>query len=172
MRLEDTAYDNSQTDCCARFDPVLWDDGEWHWNEKPFLKDHVRAFLHIPLNFGSVISRDLAAVEEAEAYPDQPLTLTQEVSLWGSEIFVALDREVPGATIEKLSGTFYSKAFEGPYRNAGKWAQAMEKYVEGKGKRIADLYYYYATCPKCAKHYGANHVVLFARVEAREPPLM
>ena len=70
----------------------------------------------IPLNFGSVISRNHAVVQQAEAYPEEPCWLTDEVSLWGADIYLAVDREIPGARIKKLSSTFLTKVFEGPYR--------------------------------------------------------
>ena len=66
--------------------------------------------------------------------------------------------------MEHLTGTFLSKVFEGPYRDVGKWIAAMESYVAGEGKTIEKLYFYYATCPKCAKHFGKNQVVVFAKV--------
>ena len=165
MRLAETNYNNKETGCCARLDVSRWDEQEVTWRDKPFLRDHIRAFLHIPLNFGSVITRDNAVIEDAEAYPEEPLYLTEEVSPWGSELYVAVDRDVPGATIEKLSGTFLTKVFEGPYRDLGKWTAAMEEYVRGKGHEIEKMYFYYATCPKCAKQFGENHVVLFAQVD-------
>jgi hypothetical protein len=164
MRLEESAYDNSVTGCCADLDPVSWDEKELHWKDKPFLKDHIRAFLHMPLNFGSVISRDHALIQDNAAYPMDPLWLTEEVSPWGSDIHVAVEREIPGANIVRMSGTFLTKVFEGPYRDAGKWASAMESYVARKGHEIDKLYFYYATCPKCAGKLGRNRVVLFAKV--------
>ena len=91
--------------------------------------------------------------------------MTDEVSLWGADIYLAVDREIPGARIKKLSGTFLTKVFEGPYRHAGKWARAMEAYATGKGQTVKKLYFHYATCPTCAKHYGKNHAVLFAKVQ-------
>ena len=72
MKLEQTNYDNSETGCCARLDTTLWDERELEWEDKPFLKDHIRSFLHIPFNFGAVISRDHAVVQQAEAYPEEP----------------------------------------------------------------------------------------------------
>lgn len=165
MKLAETNYDNSETGCCARLDVDRWDNQEISWNERPFLKDHIRAFLHIPLNFGSVISRDHKVIEDAEAYPADPIWLTDDVSPWGSDVFVALEREVPGVKIEKLSGTFLTRVFEGPYRKVGKWMAEMEDDVCSKGREPRKIYAYYATCPKCAKHFGKNHVVLFAQVE-------
>lgn len=165
MKLAEANYDNTETGCCAKLDAERWDGQTLKWQDKPFLKDHIRSFMHIPLNFGSVISRDHAAVEDAEAYPEEPIWITEEVSPWGADIYVAVDRDVPNATIEKLSGTFVTKVFEGPYRNVGKWAQEMNQYVIDKGLKSEKVYFYYATCPKCAKHYGKNSVVLFAQVE-------
>jgi hypothetical protein len=59
---------------------------------------------------------------------------------------------------------FLTKVFEGPYQNAPKWHKAMAEYVSGKGKTVEKIYTYYSTCPKCAKAYGKNYVVLFAKV--------
>ena len=80
MKLFETTHDNSETGCCSRLDVARWDRQELTWDNKPFLRDHIRAFMHIPLNFGAVISRDHTQIEEAEAYPDEPIWLTEEVS--------------------------------------------------------------------------------------------
>lgn len=164
MKLAETNYDNSETGCCARLDPSEWDGKEVTWDAKPFLRDHIREFLHIPLNYGSVISRDNAAIEEAAAYPEDPLWLTDEVSPWGSDIYLAIEGDVPGVNVETMSGTFLTKAFEGPYRDAGKWVREMEAHVDEQGRHAEKVYFYYATCPRCAKRFGENRVVLFAKV--------
>lgn len=36
--------------------------------------------------------------------------------------------------------------------------------MAGKGRTLEKLYFGYTTCPKCAKAYGKNYVVLFAKV--------
>ena len=164
MKLAETNYDNAETGCCAKLDVARWDEKEIVWQEKLFLRDHIRAFLHVPLNFGSVITRDNEVIEEAEAYPEDPLWLTDEVSPWGSDIYLAVDRDIPGKRIEKLSGTFLTKVFEGPYRHIGRWTREMEEYVGGEGHEVEKMYFYYSTCPKCAKQLGENHVVLLAKV--------
>ena len=165
MRLEQTKYDNAETGCCARLNTAQWDEREWEWKDKAFLKDHIRSFLHIPLNFGSVIRRAHDAVQETEAYPEEPLWLTDENSPWGSDLYVGVDKEIPNASVEKLSGKFVTKVFEGPYRNIGKWSREMEEFVARRGQTVQRLLFYYATCPKCAKRFGKNYVVLFAQVQ-------
>lgn len=164
MKLSETHYDNSETGCCARLDRSRWDGQVFEWKDKLFLKDHMRAFLHVPLNFGSVISRDNVAIESASAYPKDPIWLTLEVSPWGADVYVATDRNVDGARMQTLSGTFVSKVFEGPYSQIGKWIEQMNQYVRDKGYETKKLYFFYATCPKCAKAFGKNQVVLFAQV--------
>lgn len=164
MKLAETHYDNTETGCCARLDRELWDEKRHEWTDRPFLRDQVREFLHIPLNFGSVMARDHAAIEAAEAYPEDPLWLTDEVSPWKSDVYVATDRPVGEATMANISGTFLSKVFEGPYRHMGKWMGEMEAWVREQGEEPEHLYFYYPTCPKCAKAFGKNEVVLFAKV--------
>ena len=40
----------------------------------------------------------------------------------------------------------------------------MVEYVQSQDKELRKLYFFYTTCPKCAKHYGKNYVVGFAEV--------
>ncbi len=89
---------------------------------------------------------------------------TDENSLWGADVYIAVGKDVPGTVMEKMSGTFMSKVFEGPYKDAGKWAKEMEKYVRSKGKDPGKIFFFYTTCPKCAEYYGKNYTVLLAKV--------
>ena len=164
MKLAESRYDNRLTGCCAPLDVARWDGRRVTWHDKPFLRDRIKAFMHVPLNFGAVMGRDHAAVEAAGAYPEEPLWLSDETSPWGSDVYLAVDRDVPGARMERLSGTFLTKVFEGPYRDASKWMRAMEDYVRGEGESFEKIFFFYATCPKCAKRLGKNQVVLFAKL--------
>ena len=164
MKLAETNYDNRETGCCARLDAAKWDEREFNWNDKLFLKDHVRAVLHIPINTGAVMGRDQKLIEDAAAYPSDPLWLFDEVSPWGSDVFVAVDHPVPGTETVKLSGRFITKVFEGPYRDLGKWIKAMDAYVASKGLETKHHLFFYATCPNCAKKLGKNQVVAFSQV--------
>jgi hypothetical protein len=40
----------------------------------------------------------------------------------------------------------------------------MQAYVSEQGKTPKKMYFYYTTCPKCAKKYGKNYVVLLAQI--------
>lgn len=153
------------TGCCEPFNPEPWEDKEIVWKDKIFVKDHVTSFLHIPLNMGKKIVKNIELIEKASAKAHHQLMLTDEKSIWGADIYIDVSKEVPGAKMATISGTFLTKVFEGPYQNAGKWAATMKEYVESKGKLLKKLYFSYTTCPKCAKAYGKNYVVLFAHVD-------
>jgi hypothetical protein len=152
------------TGCCEPFNPEPWQDKEIVWNNKLFVKDHAMSFFHIPLNFGQKVVRNMALIEQANAKAPYQLMLTDEKSMWGSDIYIDVSKDVPGARMATLSGTFLTKVFEGPYQNVGKWAEEMGSYVKSKGKILKKLYFSYTTCPKCAKAYGKNYVVLFAQI--------
>lgn len=157
-------YEKSETGCCPRFNPEPWNEKELSFNEKLFIKDHVMSFFHIPLNFGKVMVKNMEMIAREGALAPEPLMLSDEKSLWGTDIYIAVSKEIPGASIEKISGKFLSKVFEGPYKDAGKWAAEMKQYAQAKGKNLVQMYFFYTTCPGCAKYYGKNYTVILARV--------
>ena len=152
------------TGCCLPFDPAPWQDREISWLGKPFVKDHVKCLSHVPLNMGRTVMKDMALIKRAHAAADHPLMLCDEKSPWGTDLYIEVRRHVPEVSMAYLSGRFLTRVFEGPFRNAGRWAREMKQYVAAKGHRIGRLYFGYTTCPKCAKAYGKNYVVLFAEV--------
>lgn len=151
-------------ECCPEFDPGPWDGKELEWKDRLFLRDRVRSFLHIPLNFGAVMRRNMLRIDAAKAEPATPVVLSDENSLWGADVYIEVTKELPGARMARISGTFLSRVFEGPYRNMGAWIREMQQHVKDKGRTLRKLYFYYTTCPKCAKEHGKNYVVLLAQV--------
>jgi hypothetical protein len=131
----DKVYD-SETGCCPRFDPGPWDEKEVTFQDRLFVKDHVRSFLHIPLNFGKVMVRNMEKIKEAGALPPEPLMLCDEKSLWGADIYIAAAKDVPGAEMARISGTFLTKVFEGPYKNVRSWMEEMKAHVKAKAREI------------------------------------
>ncbi len=160
----DKLYENAETGCCPRFDPKPWEETEHVWKDKLFVKDRVRSFFHIPLNFGRVMVRNMKRIQEAGALADTPILLCDENSLWGSDLYIAVSKEVPKARMERISGTFLTKVFEGPYQNIPQWIKEIKRFIQTRGLQIKKLYMFYTTCPKCAKVYGKNYVVLVGQV--------
>lgn len=162
--MNNTQNETSETGCCPRFNPEAWEEKEITWNEKLFVKDKVRSLLHIPLNFGQVMVKNMEKIQEAGASAKDVIVLSGEESMWGSNIYIAVEKNFTGAEVIKISGTFLTKVFEGPYRDMGKWIRDMNSFVESKGKTAKKMFFYYTTCPKCAKVYGKNYVVILAEV--------
>jgi len=159
-----TPNETSETGCCPRFDPEAWEEKEITWTEKLFVKDKIRSLLHIPLNFGQVMVKNMEKIQEAEASAKDVIVLSGEESMWGSNIYIAVEKDFTGAEVVKISGTFLTKVFEGPYKDMGKWIRDMNTFVASKGKTAKKMFFYYTTCPKCAKVYGKNYVVILSEV--------
>ncbi len=150
--------------CCPRFDPEPWDGKAITWQDKRFVQDRVTSFFHMPLNYGKVMARNVDMIRAAGAATEGRIILTDENSLWGADVYFEVSKDIPGANMTSISGTFLCKVFEGPYRNVGSWIETMKAWVAGQGKTIRKLYFYYTTCPNCAKKYGKNYVAILAEI--------
>jgi len=154
-----------EKECCPKFNPKKWDKKTINFKNTIFLKDRVKSIFHMPLNFGQVMTRNMEKIAKANALSKTQIILSDENSLWGSDIYISINREVSGFKTAKIPGTFLTRVFEGPYKNMGKWIKEMGKYANSKGKKTKKLYFFYTTCPKCAKKYGKNYVVLLAEIK-------
>ncbi len=150
--------------CCPKFDPEPWNEKEIVWENKKCISDRVTSFFHIPLNFGQVMKRIMKKIE-ASNVSHEDIVLSDENSLWGANVFVPVSGDIKDAKMTTISGTFLSKVFEGPYKNVRHWIKEMDAYVTVKGKEEQMRYFYYTTCPKCAKEYGKNYVVLLSKIK-------
>ena len=92
------------------------------------------------------------------------LLLAYDPSPWKSELYMSVTKEVPGANNIKLSGTFATKVFDGPFNHIPKYLKEFEEYLKKINKTAKKYYFYYTTCPKCAKKYGHNYIVAFAEI--------
>jgi len=160
----DKLYEESETGCCPRFNPEPWNEKEIVFNNKLFIKDEARSFLHIPLGFGKIMVKNMELIKDADALNEKPLMLSDEESAWKTNIYIAVSKEVPGAEMTKISGKFLTKVFEGHYKNMKNWIEEMKEYVKSKDKEIKKMYFFYTTCPHCAKVYGKNYTVILAEV--------
>ena len=160
----DKIYKDSETGCCPRFDPKPWHDKQITWKDKLFLKDSMRTFFHIPLGFGKLMTKKMEKITKYGALVKEPLRFTEDISAFKTNIYIAVSKDIPGENMEKMSGTFLTKVFEGSFKDCGKWAKEMQTYVKSKGKVAKNIYFFYTTCPHCAKVYGKNYVVILAKI--------
>ncbi len=150
--------------CCPKFDPAPWDEKTFEWRDKKFVKDRVRAIFNIPLNFGAVMQRLDKKIRAAGATVPDYMGLSDHTSKWGLDVYVAVDKDIPGAENVALSGKFFTKVYEGPFKDTGKWCRDYAAAVKARGLDVGKCYMWYTTCPKCAKKHGKNYVVAVGRV--------
>lgn len=154
-----------KTDCCPQFDPIPWDDKTLEWKNKLFIKDKVLTLFYMPMNFGKVMKRLDQKVSAAGATIPDWLCLSDHTSKWNMDLYLAVDKEVSGAENTTLNGKFYSRVYEGLFKDTGKWYKDFEEKAQVKGFTIKKWYMWYTTCPKCAKKYGKNYVVVIGQIE-------
>ncbi len=111
---------NRNNECCPKFDPTPWMERVFEWENKRFIKDRVRTFFYVPLNFGKVITRLMHMTEKNGVQVPDWLCLSDHTSKWNMDLYLAVDKEVPGMENVQLSGKFLSKVYEGDFKNTGK----------------------------------------------------
>lgn len=151
--------------CCPEFNPTPWDDKIIDWNNKLFIKDKVCTLFYMPMNFGKVMKRLDKKVRAANANVTDWLCLSDHTSKWNMDVYLAVDKQVADAENITLSGKYYSKVYEGNFKDTGKWCKDYEEIVKLKGYKVKKWYMWYTTCPKCAKKYGKNYVVIICEIE-------
>lgn len=157
---------DNPTNCCPRFNPEGWDEQELHFKDKLFLKAKTKSIFHIPLNMGSVFPKTISDIENSHAQSeDEFIVLSYDPSAWSEEHYFAVTKDVPDHEMVHMTGDFLTKVFEGAYKNAPQWEKEMQAFVKGKGRQVKKTYFFYTTCPKCAKHYGKNYVVAVAEIQ-------
>jgi len=153
------------SECCPKFDPTEWNEKSFKWENKKFIKDNVFTLFYVPMNFGAVITRLTNKVQKAGSDIPNWLCLSDHTSKWKMEILLAVDKEIPEAENVNLSGQFLSKVYEGNFKETNVWCKDFESYVKNNNINIKKMFMWYTTCPKCAKKYGKNYVVIIAAVE-------
>ena len=156
---------NQEEICCPPFDPSPWNGTKHHWIDKKFIKDRVCTLFYMTLNFGGVMRRTDKLIKAAGASVPDYLMLSDHTSKWNMDIYIAVDKEILGAQNTTLSGNFVSRVYEGTFKETGNWHKDFGKWCAEQNYKPAKTYLWYTTCPKCAKKYGKNYVVLMAGID-------
>lgn len=158
------ASDNA-TDCCPRFHPEGWNEQSLHFEDKLFVKVKTHSIWYVPIDMAHVFKKTFKAIEDAKAQSaGQLIVMSRDLSPWSAEHYFAVEQPVQGFQTVRLSGDYRTKVYEGPYANAPKWIAQMQKELAARGERAEKFYFFYTTCPKCAKTYGRNYVVAIAEL--------
>lgn len=155
--------------CCPQFNPQKWNQKTYVWDKKPFIRESIPTFFHIP--FPPMIAKKVTqmckAMEDAnkaEADKSEVLLLFRDPSAFRSEIFLSVTGPIENADNVNLSGTFYARVFAGPYSAVPKFIKKINEDLAAQAKTAKDYYVHYAYCPGCAKKYGHNYMIIFAQI--------
>lgn len=156
---------DNETGCCPRFHPELWDEKIFTFSDIQFARTTSKNILHIPINLGKVMAQSMERIDGVRAMKkEQYLILSRDLSPWKSEHLFAVTKKVPGMKMVSLTGTFYAKVYDGPYKDMPKLMKDFQLHAKSKGMAISkNIYVFYTTCPKCAKYYKHNYMVLFSK---------
>lgn len=158
---------NKDLRCCPEFNPKKWDGKTFNWKNRQFIKESMRTFFHMPFppTIRKKITKMWKMAEESKRVQKKKtdiLILFTDPHPFKSEIYLSVTGKVQGANNVTLSGKFIGKVFDGPYNSIPKFAKEMDEYLSKKNKKAKKYYVHYAYCPKCAKKYGHNYMILFA----------
>jgi len=162
-------YDMSDnpTGCCPRFDPAGWDGQHIQLRDLPVVRAETHGVMHVPLDMGKVFGRVMEHIRQAGAEDTERfVVLSRDLSALKAEHLFAVTGPVPGEETTALTGDFVTKVFEGPYRDARRWHAEMLRLVRARGHEPGKVWFFYTTCPRCAKVHGRNYVVGFGEMTA------
>lgn len=159
---------SKESECCQEFSPEKWDEKSITWGNKPFIKESIPTFFHIP--FPHMIEKKIVKMykmaNEVNVAPPKEdwLVLFHDPSLFKSELYMNVMGPVKNTNNVTISGKFETKVFDGPYNAVPKFFKEMDTYLEKKEIKAKKYYVHYAYCPKCSEKAGHNYMVLFAMV--------
>ncbi len=151
-------------ECCPPFEPAPWEDKIIEWDDKKFIRDSVITAFYMPLNFGHIMKKLMKKIDEAGAKTPDYVCLSDHTSKWNMDVYLAVDKEIPGARNVTLSGNYFTRVYEGDYKHTKEWCDDFDKEAAARNLNIQKQYMWYTTCPKCAKKYGKNYVVIVGKV--------
>lgn len=152
-------------ECCPEFDAKQWNEKTITWRDQKFAKDKVLCFFYMPLNFGTAMKRLMTKLEAAHAQSPNWICLSDHMSKWRMDVYLAVDRDLPDTQMQTMTGTFISKVYDGPFSETKKWCEDFADYAKREGVETGKTYMWYTTCPKCAKKRGKNYVAILAEVK-------
>jgi len=157
--------EKAENQCCSEFKPELWDEKTLNWNKKLFVKTNVCTLFYIPLNFGKKMTKLVKLYEQNNVQFTDEMCITKHISPWKMDLYLGADKALTGYESEEFTGNFFCKVFEGSFNDTGKWTKQFIQFLNENSMKYDDILYWYTTCPKCAKKYGKNYVVLIAKLK-------
>ncbi len=164
MEREATKQTVEPTGCCPPFDPEPWHDKVVRWGDKTFITADIRTFFYVPFGIAKATTAAMEAIRTAGVEAPDAMILATAESPWHERLFFETKGPVPGYALEKIGGAFYAKVFDGPWKDAGNWHKEAAHDAGEKALDVERWFERWIYCPKCAKAYGHNYVVILGKI--------
>ncbi|MBN2796002.1 MAG: hypothetical protein JXR88_11390 [Clostridia bacterium] len=156
---------DNETGCCPRFHPEEWHKKVVRIHDQMFARAVSKSLFYMPINLNKVMTASMDKISKADAMPKSNyLILSKDLSSWRCEHHFMVEKPVEGLEMTNLNGEYYLMTFDGPYKMIPKWIESFKHHVKDEGYHLKEIYYFFTTCPECAKHYGHNYVVFFGKI--------
>jgi hypothetical protein len=127
-----------------QFNKESWDDVEFIWNNKPFIRSSVPEVLHLPIvdSIETVNQTLLHKALRLNAIPDdnEALILRHPISAWKEEVLLSVTHPVADNDYVEISGTFRSKVFEGKKSQLRSFLRQMNEFLTFRNERAVTYY--------------------------------
>ena len=158
--------EDNVTGCCPVFHPEMYDNQVFDLSDYNFIKNSTLSFMYMPLNMDKVFTRTMDAINrDKQVYDDRYLILSKDVSPFKCDHYFLVKGNVEGYKSHKIEGNFYTKVYDGDFKEISSWIKDFENHLKNRNKPLKEMFVFYTTCPNCAKVYGHNYVVLFGKLD-------
>jgi len=127
-----------------QFDRESWDDVEFVWNHKPFIRSAISEVMHFPIvdSLETINQSLLHKAYQMKIIPDdnEALLLRHPISPWKEEVLLSVTKPVDDKDYVELSGTFRSRVFEGKKSQLRSFFRQMESFLIGRDERPLTYY--------------------------------
>lgn len=151
--------ENQDFECCPPFNHQEWQDKSFVWKNKIFIKAKVFTLFYMPINFGSVIKQLDKKIKQANGEVNDWLCLSDHTSMWNMDIYLAVDKNIPGVENTTISGNYYSRVYEGDFKNTKQWCEDFSLKVKEKGKKLKKMYMWYYFSMLISSTYLYNYYI-------------
>lgn len=127
------------------FNLECWDNVEFVWNRKPFLRTSVSEVMHVPIihNMDSVNKELLHKAIMYDVLPaeNETLLLRHPISPWNEEVLLSVTKPLKNdPSYTEISGTFRSMIYEGAPNMLRNFFKQTSEYLEAKNEIALTFY--------------------------------
>ncbi len=149
---------------CPRLVREEWDRQIHQWDKKPFYALPYRSFFGWPTNLARQTAAAVDLLSRRGLLESIPINFAVNEQSFGGTLLISINRNVKDLETRAISGKFMSFFFEGKYTQRTDWIRQVYRYGRANNLNFHELYFWYATCPTCAKKQGYAQVVIFGKI--------